>query len=271
MKDLAAQALLEDAIDAHVHCDPDSIARTIDAVDLARLAKTFGMRGLVFKNHFEPTASIAYLVRKAVEGIEVFGGINLNSAVGGINPVAVERMAAVKGGWGRVVWMPSSDSESHVRYHREDRPFVSVSADGELLPDVKTVIGLIAGHNLVLATSHSSSEENLMLVREARRQGIKHMIVTHAMIAPSHMTVDQMIEAAELGAYIEFVYNGLIGPHREFTIGEYAEAIRRIGTADCILSSDLGQPVNPVHPEGLIQFFQGLQQEGFKDSESNGW
>ncbi|MBV8827640.1 MAG: hypothetical protein JO108_00275 [Acidobacteriaceae bacterium] len=53
------EPLLKDVIDAHVHCDPDSIARDIDAVDLARLAKRLGMRGFVMKNHFEPTASVA--------------------------------------------------------------------------------------------------------------------------------------------------------------------------------------------------------------------
>ena len=79
----------------------------------------------------------------------MFGGINLNRAVGGINPAAVDRMARVKGGWGRFVWMPSSDSESHVRFHDEDRPFVSVSKDGRLLPEVKQVVALIARYDLV--------------------------------------------------------------------------------------------------------------------------
>jgi hypothetical protein len=261
------EPLLKDVIDAHVHCDPDSIARDIDAVDLARLAKRLGMRGFVMKNHFEPTASVAYLVRKAVQGIEVFGGINLNRAVGGINPAAVDRMARVKGGWGRFVWMPSSDSESHVRFHDEDRPFVSVSKNGRLLPEVKQVLALVAQYDLVLATSHSSAEENLLLVREAREQGVNHIVITHAMMAPSHMSTRQMIEAADLGAYIEFSYNGLVGPHKEFVIADYAGAIRAVGPARCILSSDLGQVVNPVHPEGLLRFFEALLEEGFTRKE----
>ncbi len=56
------------------------------------------MRGLVLKNHYEPTASLAYIVRKEVPGIEVFGGIDLNLSVGGMNPIAVEHMAAITGG-----------------------------------------------------------------------------------------------------------------------------------------------------------------------------
>src|SRR5258707_14459880 len=95
---LAAQPL-NGVIDIHVHSDPDSVPRSIDALDLARLAKQRGMRGLVLKNHYESTASLAYVVRKVVPGIEIFGGIDLNRSVGGVNPEAIERMVLVKGGW----------------------------------------------------------------------------------------------------------------------------------------------------------------------------
>src|SRR5947199_4261224 len=78
-----AQSPLSGVIDIHVHCDPDSVPRSIDAIDLARLAKARGMRGLVLKYHYEPTASLAYVVRKVVPGIEIFGGIDLNRSVGG--------------------------------------------------------------------------------------------------------------------------------------------------------------------------------------------
>src|SRR6266581_7820903 len=88
----AAHAQLAGVVDIHVHSDPDSVARSIDAFDLARLAKERGMRALVLKNHYESTASLAYVVRQVVPGIEIFGGIDLNLTVGGINPAAVERM-----------------------------------------------------------------------------------------------------------------------------------------------------------------------------------
>ena len=38
-------AQLNGVIDIHVHADPDSVPRSIDAIDLARLAKERGMRG----------------------------------------------------------------------------------------------------------------------------------------------------------------------------------------------------------------------------------
>src|ERR1700728_1799173 len=121
---------LAGAIDIHVHAAPDSTPRSIDAIDLARLAKSQGMGGLVLKNHYEPTASLAYIVRKEVPGIEVFGGVDLNLSVGGMNPSAVEHMAATTGGFGRVVWMSTFDSEAQVHYSKQDRPFVRVSQNG---------------------------------------------------------------------------------------------------------------------------------------------
>jgi len=258
---------LSGVIDIHVHSDPDSVPRSIDAIDLARLAKSRGMRGLALKNHYESTASLAYVVRKEVPGIEIFGGIDLNRTVGGINPAAVERMTMVKGGWGRLVWMPTFDAENQVRYSKENRPFVPVSRNGELLPEVREVIAVIAKHHLVLATGHSSPAEGLLLIREGRRQGVEHMVVTHAMLAPVRMSISEMREAASLGAYIEFVYNGLVGPNKMFELPEYAVAIRQVGPASVILSSDLGQPGNPLHPDGLEAFFAGLKRSSFTDSE----
>jgi len=269
MTSLAQENPLAGVIDIHAHSAPDSSPRSIDAIDLARLAKSRGMRGLVLKNHYQPTASLAYVVRKEVPGIEVFGGVDLNLSIGGMNPFAVEHMAATTGGYGRFVWMSTFDSEAQVRYSKQDRPFVRVSQNGQLLPETRQVIAVIAKHNLVMATGHVSAEEGLMLIREARTQGVQHMVVTHAMLAPIHMSDAQMLEAAKMGAYIEFVYNGLLGSYKEFTFKDYARAIRYVGVDHCILASDMGQPANPLHPDGLVALFDGLKKEGITQAEIN--
>src|SRR5262245_384568 len=89
---------LEGAIDMHIHSEPDGARRPIDAIDLAILAKSKGMRALVLKNHHESSAALAWAVRKAVPGIEVFGGISLDLTVGGVNPAAVDWMTRMTGG-----------------------------------------------------------------------------------------------------------------------------------------------------------------------------
>src|SRR5215510_10453188 len=147
--------LLEGAIDVHVHSLPDDRPRSIDAIEVAKLAHARKMRAIVLKNHYDSTAGLAYLVRKLVPDIEVFGGVALNLPVGGINVAAVEHMAAVSGGFGRIVWMPTFDAENQVRTSKEDRPFVSVTQNGELLPAARDVITVIAKRDLVLATGHS--------------------------------------------------------------------------------------------------------------------
>jgi hypothetical protein len=76
-----------------------------------------------------------------------------------------------------------------------------------------------------------------------------------------------MREAAGMGAWLEFVYNGLVGAGKEFEFADYAKAIREVGAAHCILSSDLGQVGNPLHPEGLASFFNGLKAAGLSAAD----
>ena len=190
-----ASRLLIGAIDIHVHSDPDNVPRSLDGLEAARLARSKGMRGIVLKNHYDPTAGLAFLARKENPGLEVFGGIDLNLPVGGMNPAAVDHLTQVAGGWGRLVWMSTFDAENQVRYSKQNRPFVSVSKNGQLLPETKAVIAVIARHRLVLATGHVSKEEGLMMLREGHQQGVVHMVVTHAMNDPVLMDVPQMQEA----------------------------------------------------------------------------
>jgi hypothetical protein len=262
-----AQANLNGVIDIHVHSGPDSVPRSIDAIDLARLAKQKGMRGLVLKNHYESTAALAYVVREEVPGIEIFGGIDLNLTVGGINPAAVERMVLMKGGYGKVVWMPTYDNENQVKYSKENRPFVSISKDGHLLPLVEQVIDIAAKHQLTLETGHSSAEDGLLIVHEAHMRGVQHIVVTHAMAAPVRMTIPQMQQAVRDGAFIEFVYSSTLGANAVVTIPEFAKAIRALGPSSCILSSDLGQPQNPLHTDGMLMFFNALLKEGISQAD----
>jgi hypothetical protein len=261
------QRLLDGAIDIHVHSTPDDRPRSIDAVDVARLALERHMRAIVLKNHFESTAGLAYIVRRIVPDMVAFGGIDLNLTVGGINPAAVEHMTRVSGGWGRIVWMPTFDAENQVRFSKQNRPFVSVSRDGDLVPAVKEVIALIATHSLVMATGHSSAEEGLMLVREGRRQGVRGMVITHAMNDPIGMTVAEMREAASLGAFIEFVGGSLAAPDAQTRMRRFADAIREIGPEAAILSSDLGQPGNALPPDGFGAFLLDMRNKGFSEQE----
>ena len=102
---------LAGVIDFHVHSGPDSRPRSVSDLEIARIAKRAGMRGLVFKNHFTMTADRAWLAMQEVDGIEIFGGVALNHAVGGLNAEAVRQLVAFSGERGKVVWLPTFDAE----------------------------------------------------------------------------------------------------------------------------------------------------------------
>jgi len=262
-----ADQILRGAIDIHVHSDPDNVPRSLDGIEAAKQARAKGMRAIVLKNHYDPTAGLAYLARKEAPGLEVFGGIDLNLSVGGMNPAAVEHLTQVAGGWGRLVWMSTFDAENQVRYSKETRPFVTVSRDGALLPETKAVIAVIAKHRLVLATGHVSSNEALMLVREGRQQGVEHMVITHAMLPPIAMDVSQMQEAARLGAFIEFVGGSLTTADAPARVDRMADGVRRVGPQFCILSSDLGQKGNALPTDGFAAFLLALRSKGLSAAD----
>src|SRR6267142_3439505 len=147
--------------------------------DVAQAAKAKGMRGILLKNHVSETASRAALVMKVVPGIEVFGGIVLNKAVGGINPDAVEWMHRVYGSRGKVVWLPTFESDKHVKtFSKPDAKGIVVAPNGQVTPEMEAVLKIIARENLVLATGHVHPEEVIAVVRRGRELGAKNMLIT---------------------------------------------------------------------------------------------
>jgi len=132
------------------------------------------------------------------------------------------------------------------------------------------VLKIIARENIVLATGHSSAAEDLLLVREAKKLGINHIIVTHPLAKAQHMTIPEMQEAAKMGAYIELCGASLLPtqePNGKIPVEVYVNVIRSVGADHVILSSDLGQAINPVHTDGWKMFLDILRRAGITDTE----
>lgn len=255
---------LKGIIDLHWHLGPptyQSITRSLDAYEASILAKRHGYKAIVFKQHYLETASWAYLISRTVEGIQLFGGVALNRSVGGINPVAVENVLTFPEGVGRVVYMPTFESE---HYNPGSSVAVPISKDGKLLPEVLEVLDIIAKYDAGLSTGHSSPEESLMLVKEAQQRGIR-TYVQHPLNPRVGMSIEQMKEITAMGAFIEFVLNEPIRLPETFE--HWANAIAEIGPENVIISSDLGQRGAALSPDGYRIILPQMKDHGFSQAE----
>lgn len=256
---------LAGVIDFHAHAGPDSRPRAFNDYEAARLAKQAGLRGIVLKNHFTMTSDRAALAMTLVDGLEIFGGVALNRAVGGINPEAVRQMVSFDGGRGKVVWLPTFDAEFYVTRAGQGDAFVSIVEAGAPVPALLEVFSLIAEHDLVLAMGHSSPQEVLLLIPIAQRLGVTRILVTH--VFGQEATPRQMQNMAAAGVIMELdwlaVYTGVVA------LDDYVAVIRQLGAEHFLISSDFGQAGNPDHATGMATFILALQQAGVTESEIN--
>ncbi len=268
--------LLRGAIDTHVHAAPDVAPRIMDEMETALEAKKMGMRGLIFKSGYTVNAGRMLYVNKAVPEVKSIGGVVLNPPVGGLNPYAVE--TTIKLG-GRIVWMPTIFSEEHFRYlRRKDAllPYVTmakktkmpekgltiVDGDDGILPEVEEILGLIADANVILATGHLSPKEIRLLVDEAFKRNVKKIVITHPQNAIPNLSLEEQVELAEKGAYLEHCFLETSPMWRNASIEDIAASIEKATPERCVLATDFGQIHHPPPPEGLRMFIRSLLEVG---------
>lgn len=279
-----ARELLRGAYDTHMHISPDVVERKIDDISLAKRFQELGLDGFVLKSHYGSTAERAAVVRAAVPGINALGAIALNRAVGGINPLAVE-IAAREGA--RTVWLPTVDSvnESHEREAPagakvpvwvklqldlreqgiEIPPVPVVNEDGTVLAQVREVLGMIARHNMLLATGHLSRDEIFAVVDAALDAGVRDIVITHPEFPSQDLSVDDQRALADKGALLERCFTT---PHTgKVTWEHWTRNIRAAGPENSVLSTDLGQVFNPPVEDGMALMVDRLLGAGFTEEE----
>jgi hypothetical protein len=279
---------LNGAIDLHAHLDPDmsgggQVMRALDVIDYARVAKARGMRGFAYKTHMDiSSAASAYLARKEVPGVEVFGRFAMNLPTGGFNPAAVMQFTSIKGGWGRIVEFPTRD----VRLpSKENRPWVMPWLDlfpgmqrvvtsvrnGELVPEAKAIIALVSklkttGSNgaVVIATGHATPEEHVIIAREARRLNVP-VLITHP---GDNVSEAQFMELKKMGAYIEVnadFYQK--GDNADEKVAFAVKQIKRLGAESIIMGTDCGQVNNPFPADCIALAARALRANGITDRQ----
>lgn len=277
--------LVRGGFDLHIHIAPDTVERRIDDVSLARRFEEVGLVGFILKSHYNSTAERAAVVRGVVPGIEARGAITLNRAVGGMNAIAVE-IAGREGA--RTVWMPTVDSANErehlaamgpdanlpvwakLEFELRDAgidadPVAVVGADGAVLPETRDVLAAIARNDMVLATGHLSNDEAVAVVDAAFEAGVRHIVVTHPDFPSQNMPVEQQVELARRGAFIERCFTQ---PHTgKCSWEQWLDGIRAVGAEQSVLSTDLGQVKNPPVEDGLPLMAARLLDAGFSEEE----
>lgn len=265
-------------IDMHVHPDPDVFGRSLTDVEMAMIARRKGMRGLVLKNHVVTTADRAFLAMQQVPGIEIWGGIVLNNSVGGVNPMAVEWMHRMSGGRGKMVWLPTFDSDKHIKtLVDKTKSGIVVAPNGVVTPNMEEVLKIIARENLILATGHIHPEEVVAVVKRAKELGVKNIIVTHGLTNIPGLSLAQAKEVTGMGAKIEICYlQFMTGPQAQYQWMTHwdrvdakavAQAVKDLGADSLVLSTDLGQQGMMTPPDGIENQIAAVRAAGVSQAD----
>lgn len=270
--------LMHGTVDLHTHSSPDLFPRVCDHLELVAAAKRAGMRGIVLKSHFAATTFVAHLVQTAVRDVAVFGGVVLNRWVGGLNPDAVD-MAIASGA--RQVWMPTLSSRNHLQYYGESqfrvqktsRPLQRTPGQGltvfgpagRLLPEVEAILDLVARGDVILGTGHLTVAETLAVVREARRRGVRRILVTHADFEVNRIPLEVQAQLAAEGALIEKCLLTVMPGWASTTMERIAADIKALGPERCVLVTDFGQANHPNPVDGMGDFIRQLVERGISE------
>lgn len=270
--------LLKGAVDLHCHSGPSTMPRIVDHVQALKEAGAAGMRAVLFKDHYYPSAPIAELLKTHYGdlGVEPLGGVVLNNAAGGFNVYALE--AALKLGT-RMVWMPTVSAGNHVRHgHRKEllkskspmrRPTELTVLDprGKILDEVKECLDIIAEYDAGMSGGHLHITEVFPLMEAAKAAGVNRRLLNH----PTYTcdgTVEDIRDLASMGVMIEHSICMFIESRFKCFTGEELKSwIDAAGVDNTFFGSDLGQVNNPTPVEGFRQMITLLAELGYDESQ----
>ncbi|MEI9927348.1 MAG: DUF6282 family protein [Sphingomonas sp.] len=198
--------------------------------------------------------------------MELLSGVALNNSVGGINRYAVDH--SIKLG-GRIVWMPTFSAANHIDQHKRDKhfdekfpttreqmlqptPLRALDDNGEILDELKFILDLIAEGDLVLSAGHLHISEIWPLFEEAKRRGVRRLLVNHPIYVVG-AEIEDVRGIVGMGAYVEHSICMFVEGSK-FKLYDHAtlDALIKAGTLDrTILGSDLGQVGNPRPTDGF--------------------
>ena len=275
-------ALLAGAIDCHVHACPHINGRSVTVMEAVRQAAAAGMAGLGLMDNFANSSGYAALAMSELGhlGVEVFGGLIMQPAAGGVDAEVVR--SALRCGYGqggaRFISLPTHHTR-HVA-HAEGRSPAYVEAclaipeTGPLPDPLPEIMDLCAEADAVFDCGHVSGAEAVRLAEVARARGLRR-VRTHC----SRYAPEAIAAIVATSAYAEFSYFLVsIAAQIGFThadserhaagaqgLADMAAGVRAAGDR-AILSSDAGIAVLPVPVESFRSFILAMASEGFGET-----
>ncbi len=261
----------------HMHTGPSRLPCRIDFIDAAREAEAADMRAIVYKPFYFATMDRAFIAEKSGVKLKVFGGIVLDYGMGGLNPTVVKN--AIDEG-AKFVWMPLFDSKHTLQSLSKNslysnmvssvRGLEILTTKDEIIVEVRDILEIISNApHVILETSHLSPKESIKLAAEAKRLGIKNVLITHPLSPVIGATQEEIRQMVKLGAIINHcVAPCYPNPLRDAVNPKViADSIKDIGAKYCVLSSDSGNIHGPSPVEGLRAFCEMMKTAGLSKKE----
>lgn len=270
---------LDGAVDLHCHSGPSPFPRRLDHVDAAYDGARINMRAILVKSHHHNTVMdlLSMSGRLAEAPTPVYGGVALNSEVGGVNPSAVA-MSLRMGG--KCVWAPTVSAAQHRHAHSQEDGFPTSGMDlrekeesifddtGAVSAATVEVAALVAEADALLASGHLDGASMRALFETAREQGVRRMLLQHPDFIVN-MSDDDVSAAVELGAYVEHevaMYHPDV-PAPRWPIERLVNWIQKVGPEHTVIDSDLGQRGNPLPVDGYVYLAGQLLDHGIAERD----
>jgi hypothetical protein len=273
-------ALLVGAVDLHCHSGPAAMPRVLDHHEAMMDCAAAGFRALLYKDHYYLGTPHAIILEKLFPdtGVRLFSGLVLNNSNGGINPHAVDHAASIGA---KIIWMPTISAENHIAkssgqaktFPKTKRKMLdpvglsALDANGKVSDETKTCLDIIADANIILAGGHLPASELHLVFDEAKRRGVKKMLVNHPtyVVGCNDEDIRQMVSA---GVYMEHsICMFADGKAKKFSADDLNRLIKLAGVEKTILSSDLGLLDNPRPVEGFRQIVRILLDLQFSKAD----
>lgn len=266
--------LMDGMIDVHIHSGPATApTRVYNELEYAIQGMQVGQRAVVSKAHDGPTTRSAIIVQQVVnqwatennkKPIDVFGGVVLNYAVGGLNPDAV---IAAHGLGGKYVWLPTLDARNQrtVLGPKGEGGIEVIDRNGKVAPALREILALISETDMVLGLGHESTKDKFIIVDEARRLGLNRIEAVHANFFLTKLTPEEAKEIASKGVFIGLYALSLAPPYFDFD--ETLNLIKAVGAENIVIASDGGHPELPSPVEGMRLLISKLLNAGIPDRD----